>query len=101
MAQEWKTFLPENREATTGRGSGERPWVTMHPFGEVTHLEMQRRPPEPMRPRLFGNGDNIKSPYRVCLQINTTQCASMKKVECVSICAVKLNMGVVDFHQDS
>lgn len=47
LAQEWKTFSPENREATTGRGSAERPWVSMDPFGEVTCLEMQRRPPEP------------------------------------------------------
>lgn len=40
LAQEWKTFSPENREATTGRGSAERPWVSMHPVGEVTRLEM-------------------------------------------------------------
>lgn len=48
MAQEWKTFSSENREAATGGGSSaERPRVSMHPFGEVTRLEMQRAPPEP------------------------------------------------------
>lgn len=30
LAQEWKTFLAENRDATTGRGSSAKPWVSMH-----------------------------------------------------------------------
>lgn len=34
LAQEWKTFSAENREATTGRGSSGRPWVSMHHVGE-------------------------------------------------------------------
>lgn len=36
MAQEWKTFSAENRDATTGSGSSGKPWVNMHHFGEFT-----------------------------------------------------------------
>lgn len=43
LAEEWKTFSPENREATTGRGRAERPWVSLHPFGEMTCPKMQTR----------------------------------------------------------
>lgn len=47
MAQEWKTFSSENREATTGRGNAKRPWVSIHHFEKFTCLELKRRPPEP------------------------------------------------------
>lgn len=40
LAQEWKTFSAENREATTGRGSSGRPRVSMHHFGRI-HLNHQ------------------------------------------------------------
>lgn len=43
LAEEWKTFSPENREATTGRVRAGRPWVSLHPFGETTCLKMQMR----------------------------------------------------------
>lgn len=79
----------------------------MHPFGEVTHLETSRTY---MRPPLFGNGDNIKSPSRTCLEIYTKQTPSMKKKrrkkvkvgrECLACVVLKMNMGVVGDHQDS
>lgn len=46
MAQEWKTFSAENREATTGSGNAKKPWVGVHLFGEFTCLKMKSRPPE-------------------------------------------------------
>lgn len=59
LAQEWKTFSAENREATTGRGSAGRPWLSMYLLKELTCLEMQRRRPLLARPCLFGSGDNV------------------------------------------
>lgn len=87
MAQEWKTFSPENREATTGRNSAERPWVSMHPFGEVTRLETHIRPPDPSDVYLVME-IKIMSSSRVCLEIDTTQSASMIHTECECLACV-------------
>ena len=85
LAQEWKTFSSENREATSGRGSAERPWVSMHPFGEVTRL-------------VYLVTEITLS--RVWLEVNSAQSASIRKVECKCLACVLWDWGVAGYHQE-
>lgn len=74
LAQEWKTFFVwkqrsyNRRRCSAERGRG----LACTSFGEIAHLEVQRRPPEPGEGLCsFGNGDNTVSPSIVRLENNT------------------------------
>lgn len=42
-----KHFRLKTEKLQPAKSNAKRPWVSMHHFGEVTSLAMQRRPPEP------------------------------------------------------